>query len=66
MAQYRKQFEQSVADFVEPAEKQAFSWAQFADGNTVKKTEVVLDDEEDTFEQGWQKGLAMLKKEKGL
>ena len=38
------------------------------EGNAVRKHEAVLDDDEDTndFEQGWQKGLAMLKKEKGL
>lgn len=35
-------------------------------GNTVRKVEVLADDEIDEFEQGWQKGLALLKQEKGL
>lgn len=35
-------------------------------GNAVRKVEVLADDEIDEFEQGWQKGLALLKQEKGL
>ncbi|HDR1289531.1 transposase domain-containing protein [Pasteurella multocida] len=35
-------------------------------GNAVKKTEVVLDDEENTFEQGLYRGLEMIKQEKGI
>lgn len=37
------------------------------EGTTMRKVAVELDDDElNEFEQGWQKGLAMLKKEKGL
>ena len=37
------------------------------EGTTMRKVAVELDEEElNEFEQGWQKGLAMLKKEKGL
>lgn len=40
MDQYRKQFEQSAADFVAPAEKQVFNWSRLVDGNTVKTIEL--------------------------
>ena len=61
-ARYQPQFEEEVP--LEPKIIELFR----QEGNAVRKHEVVLDDDEDTndFEQGWQKGLAMLKKEKGL
>ena len=61
-ARYQPQFEEEVP--LEPKIIELFR----QDGNAVRKHEAVLDDDEDTndFEQGWQKGLAMLKKEKGL
>ena len=37
------------------------------EGTTMRKIAVELDDDElNKFEQGWQKGLEMMKKEKGL
>ncbi|EIJ71603.1 transposase domain-containing protein [Pasteurella bettyae] len=61
-ARYQPQFEEEVP--LEPKIIELFR----QEGNAVRKHEAVLDDDEDTndFEQGWQKGLAMLKKEKGL
>ncbi|MCW9710878.1 Mu transposase C-terminal domain-containing protein [Avibacterium sp. 21-586] len=35
-------------------------------GSTLRKVETLAEDETNEFEQGWQKGLAMLKQEKGL
>lgn len=67
MAQYRKQFDESEADFVEPKEKLNFNWFSQTEGNAARKVEAELEEDEiNEFEQGWQKGLAMLKKEKGL
>lgn len=37
-----------------------------AEGSVVRKEQVLAEDEVDEFEQGWQKGLALLKQEKGL
>ncbi|HHF5251842.1 TPA: transposase domain-containing protein [Haemophilus influenzae] len=61
-ARYQPQFEEEAP--LEPKIIELFR----QEGNAVRKHEAVLDDDEDTndFEQGWQKGLAMLKKEKGL
>ncbi|MEX4489308.1 Mu transposase C-terminal domain-containing protein [Haemophilus influenzae] len=61
-ARYQPQFEEEAP--LEPKIIELFR----QEGNAVHKHEAVLDDDEDTndFEQGWQKGLAMLKKEKGL
>ena len=61
-ARYQPQFEEEAPP--EPKIIELFR----QEGNAVRKHEAVLDDDEDTndFEQGWQKGLAMLKKEKGL
>lgn len=61
-ARFQPQFEEE-----EPPEPKIIELFQ-RDGNVIRKQTAVLDDDEDTneFEQGWQKGLAMLKKEKGL
>ena len=61
-ARYQPQFEEEAP--LEPKIIELFR----QEGNAVRKHEAVLDDDEDTndFEQGWQKGLAMLKKEKRL
>lgn len=67
MAQYRKQFDVPDEEAIEPKEKLAFNWLTQTEGNAVRKVVTELeDDETNEFEQGWQKGLAMLKKEKGL
>lgn len=61
-ARYQPQFEEEAPP--EPKIIELFR----QEGNAMRKHEAVLDDDEETndFEQGWQKGLAMLKKEKGL
>lgn len=61
-ARYQPQFEEE-----EPLEPKIIELFR-QEGNAVRKHEAVLDDDEDTndFEQGWRKGLAMLKEEKGL
>ncbi|WP_314815639.1 transposase domain-containing protein [Aggregatibacter segnis] len=61
-ARYQPQFEEEAP--LEPKIIELFR----QEGNAVRKHEAVLDDDEDTndFEQGWQKCLEMMKKEKGL
>lgn len=61
-ARYQPQFEEEAPP--EPKIIELFR----QEGNAVRKHEAVLDDDEDTndFEQGWRKGLAMIKEEKGL
>lgn len=59
-ARYQPEFEEE-----EPLEPKIIEMIQ-RQGNTVRKVEVLADDEIDEFEQGWQKGLALLKQEKGL
>ncbi|OBW98144.1 transposase domain-containing protein [Gallibacterium genomosp. 1] len=59
-ARYQPEFEEE-----EPLEPKIIEMIQ-QQGNTVRKVEVLADDEIDEFEQGWQKGLALLKQEKGL
>ncbi|MFZ7276952.1 transposase domain-containing protein [Avibacterium endocarditidis] len=66
MDQYRKRFDKPDADFVEPEERLPLQWTQWKDGSTVRQVETLAEDETNEFEQGWQKGLAMLKQEKGL
>lgn len=60
-ARFQPQFEEE-----EPPEPKIIELLQ-REGSTVRKVVTELDDDEiNEFEQGWQKGLAMLKKEKGL
>ena len=60
-ARYQPQFEEEDAP-----EPKIIEMLQ-REGTTIRKVAVELDEEElNEFEQGWQKGLAMLKKEKGL
>ena len=61
-ARYQPQFEEEAPP--EPKIIELFR----QEGNAVRKHEAVLDDDEETndFEQGWRKGLAMIKEEKGL
>ena len=61
-ARYQPQFEEEAP--LEPKIIELFR----QEGNAVRKHEAVLDDDEETndFEQGWRKGLAMIKEEKGL
>lgn len=61
-ARYQPQFEEE-----EPLEPKIIELFR-QEGNAVRKHEAVLDDDEETndFEQGWRKGLAMIKEEKGL
>lgn len=61
-ARYQPQFEEE-----EPLEPKIIELFR-QEGNAVRKHQAVLDDDEDTndFEQGWRKGLAMIKEEKGL
>lgn len=61
-ARYQLQFEEE-----EPLEPKIIELFR-QEGNAVRKHEAVLDDDEETndFEQGWRKGLAMIKEEKGL
>ena len=60
-ARYQPQFEEEDAP-----EPKIIEMIQ-REGTTMRKVAVELDDEElNEFEQGWQKGLEMMKKEKGL
>lgn len=60
-ARFQPQFEEE-----EPPEPKIIELLQ-REGSTVRKVVTELEDDEiNEFEQGWQKGLAMLKKEKGL
>nr|DAK08490.1 MAG TPA: transposase [Bacteriophage sp.] len=60
-ARYQPQFEEEDAP-----EPKIIEMLQ-REGTTMRKVAVELDDEElNEFEQGWQKGLEMMKKEKGL
>lgn len=60
-ARYQPQFEEEDAP-----EPKIIEMLQ-REGTTIRKVAVELDDEElNEFEQGWQKGLEMMKKEKGL
>lgn len=60
-ARYQPQFEEEDAP-----EPKIIEMLQ-REGTTIRKVAVELDEEElNEFEQGWQKGLEMMKKEKGL
>ncbi|EHK89852.1 transposase domain-containing protein [Aggregatibacter actinomycetemcomitans] len=54
-------------EFEETEEAEAQMWEVIKDGTALRKVEAVPDDEEENeFEQTLQRGIAMLKKEKGL